>query len=385
MGELCRAVRLSRSTIYQYLRLGILPPPIKKSPTQLRYSEAHLKRINNIRRLREHEKISIAEIQEMFQTKPPEGKPEEDTGENIRDLIVEKALELFSKSGFFRVKITDITEALNLGKGTFYLYFKSKDELILQCIKRVPEIILPSNRWEEIRQEKNYFKRIRKRLQFMNESFPGFAGIISIAKVALRGDDSDLAKKATECFLTIDQALIKDLDRAINVQVVREIDKDLISFVMFGIGETIGYWLKMNPGYNIDKCIDKVMDFISYGLMPRVAKAKDSNDSDYTIEVNDLCGNKILLRNLNFDQKTYFEGSVGKGYLQIDLERCATIQIKQTEDGYNATVTTQTLKKITIQIDEQVMLSGESSFGSYTTPITNVTNVVMRSSNLPKI
>lgn len=50
-----------------------------------------------------------------------------------RDLIMERALELFSEHGFEATSVQQITERCGISKGAFYLYFKSKDELIL-CI-----------------------------------------------------------------------------------------------------------------------------------------------------------------------------------------------------------------------------------------------------------
>ena len=51
-----------------------------------------------------------------------------------KQLIMEKALELFAKQGFESTSIQQITEHSGISKGAFYLSFKSKDELILAMI-----------------------------------------------------------------------------------------------------------------------------------------------------------------------------------------------------------------------------------------------------------
>jgi AcrR family transcriptional regulator len=51
-----------------------------------------------------------------------------------KQLIMEKALELFAKQGFEATSIQQITEHCGISKGAFYLSFKSKDELILALI-----------------------------------------------------------------------------------------------------------------------------------------------------------------------------------------------------------------------------------------------------------
>ncbi|WP_040203558.1 TetR/AcrR family transcriptional regulator [Neobacillus jeddahensis] len=51
-----------------------------------------------------------------------------------KQLIMEKALELFAKQGFATTTVQQITDYCGISKGAFYLSFKSKDELILALI-----------------------------------------------------------------------------------------------------------------------------------------------------------------------------------------------------------------------------------------------------------
>lgn len=51
-----------------------------------------------------------------------------------KQLIMEKALELFAEKGFESTSVQQITEHCGISKGAFYLSFKSKDELIFILI-----------------------------------------------------------------------------------------------------------------------------------------------------------------------------------------------------------------------------------------------------------
>ncbi|MCJ7842520.1 TetR/AcrR family transcriptional regulator [Lederbergia sp. NSJ-179] len=51
-----------------------------------------------------------------------------------KQLIMEKALELFAEQGFRATSVQQITDRCGISKGAFYLSFKSKDELILTLI-----------------------------------------------------------------------------------------------------------------------------------------------------------------------------------------------------------------------------------------------------------
>ncbi|WP_045520189.1 TetR/AcrR family transcriptional regulator [Neobacillus niacini] len=51
-----------------------------------------------------------------------------------KQLIMEKAIELFAKQGFEATSVQQITEHCGISKGAFYLSFKSKDELIFALV-----------------------------------------------------------------------------------------------------------------------------------------------------------------------------------------------------------------------------------------------------------
>lgn len=49
----------------------------------------------------------------------------------IRERLFSAALELFAQKGFAETTVEDITEAADVGKGTFFNYFPSKDHILL--------------------------------------------------------------------------------------------------------------------------------------------------------------------------------------------------------------------------------------------------------------
>lgn len=57
------------------------------------------------------------------------GRKVNSNGERSKQLLLEKAIELFSTHGYHETKISDIVKAANLTQPTFYLYFQSKDKL----------------------------------------------------------------------------------------------------------------------------------------------------------------------------------------------------------------------------------------------------------------
>jgi TetR/AcrR family transcriptional regulator, fatty acid metabolism regulator protein len=59
-----------------------------------------------------------------------------------RSAILDAALRVFAKHGFAAARVSDIAAAAGVGKGTVYLYFESKEDLLMGVFEaRVDEIL----------------------------------------------------------------------------------------------------------------------------------------------------------------------------------------------------------------------------------------------------
>lgn len=371
---LCQVAGVSRSTVYQYLRSGLLNIPLNEGPTKLRYDETHLQRLQEIKHFREKKKLSISEIQKIFQVQTPSPEDSEKSSEDLKEIIVDKALELISKNGFAKTKISDIADALNMGKGTFYLYFKKKEELFLMCIERFSEVFLPKETWDEIRKERDYYKRASIRMYYMLNSFPDFMGIVSIVKLAIRGTDPELARRAMECFQVIIRPVVREMERAIRKNLVRDLDSEFISFLMFGIGEAAGYWRMIRPDYPITEATEKIMDFIKRGLVLCVDKEIETPGATVARgTVSDLKGNEILLREIRINDQDELCGKMGEGTLYIDLKNIISVKMEAMETvECDAHITMVSNEMVQIRVDGNATLSGVSSFGRFSIPLSMV-------------
>lgn len=56
--------------------------------------------------------------------------PRQESAEDRERQIIEAAMAVFAREGFHEARMEDIAKESQLGKGTLYLYFKSKDAII---------------------------------------------------------------------------------------------------------------------------------------------------------------------------------------------------------------------------------------------------------------
>lgn len=62
--------------------------------------------------------------------------------EDIRDLILDAVDVLLARYGYRKMTIEDVARQVGIGKGTIYLHFPSKEELVLAHIDRIAETVV---------------------------------------------------------------------------------------------------------------------------------------------------------------------------------------------------------------------------------------------------
>lgn len=61
------------------------------------------------------------------------------TREDIRDLILDAADRLLARYGYRKMTMDDLAQEVGIGKGTIYLHFPSKEEVVLSHVDRIVE------------------------------------------------------------------------------------------------------------------------------------------------------------------------------------------------------------------------------------------------------
>jgi TetR/AcrR family fatty acid metabolism transcriptional regulator len=62
--------------------------------------------------------------------------------EDKRKRIIDAAVEVFAEKGFFHARVSEIADAAGVADGTIYLYFKSKDDILISLFEeKMSEII----------------------------------------------------------------------------------------------------------------------------------------------------------------------------------------------------------------------------------------------------
>jgi TetR/AcrR family fatty acid metabolism transcriptional regulator len=81
---------------------------------------------------------SGAKAEGKSEPEPSKGKRAADEprrAEPKRERILDAAIKVFAAEGFYNAKVSQIAQAAGVADGTIYLYFKSKDDLLIQLFE----------------------------------------------------------------------------------------------------------------------------------------------------------------------------------------------------------------------------------------------------------
>src|SRR3954466_6717252 len=99
----------------------------------------------------------------------PAGRPAtvqaRDTRSNEkRGRILEAAVKVFAERGFHTATVAEIARAAGVADGTIYLYFKSKDDLLLRLFdEKMTELVAQAR--AEVAQQRTAADRLRRFIQ----------------------------------------------------------------------------------------------------------------------------------------------------------------------------------------------------------------------------
>jgi AcrR family transcriptional regulator len=292
-------------------------------------------------------------------------------------MILDAAIKLFSEQGYENTRISDITDSLHMGKGTFYVYFKNKKELFMECIDRLAVTIVPREAWAEIRTEKGYASKTRKRGAAFLNAFPGFRGILNLLRIALGGPDPALALKAKEAFRIMSAPMAKDLKRAISEGVVRpDVDVELFAFLQLMLAEGLGYWLMMDAECSVEKGLDVLLDIFGLGLRkpPRLESNGRAHGSGWGT-LRDRKGVTTRLQGIVVNGKPFLSGRIGDGEMGLDLARTRKVEILREGDACLARATLKDGNDVVLEVDGGMIVSAEAPCGDFRISLDRVVSI----------
>lgn len=131
-----QATGLPRSTIYYYVREGLLPTAQKAAASRAIYTEDHAKLLREIGRLKA-EGMPLRAIKARMAPMVASARIIEvdlvaEQVEQMHQAILVAAARLFARKGYKRTRVADIIKEVGVTPPVFYTHFPSKQELFVE-------------------------------------------------------------------------------------------------------------------------------------------------------------------------------------------------------------------------------------------------------------
>ena len=170
--------------------------------------------------------------------------------EKKKQRIINSANVIFARDGFFNAKVEEIAIAADVGKGTIYEYFSSKDELFLNVFNTFKEKVL-SRFWIILDLDLSAIEKLRRFAQITAEIHfdPDLNMSILIqfrTECLNRMNDVEFNKNLDEYYEEMTALVSGIIGEGIDEGLIKPLNKELISrnFIAAFDGMTAQYFLK---------------------------------------------------------------------------------------------------------------------------------------------
>lgn len=158
---------------------------------------------------------------------------EEDKPQNTRERILDAALDVFSRKGYYDTRMDEIVEEASASKGSIYFHFPNKEKLFLALVEKFAAL-LERNVTEAIAQEPQGMARVQVALRAVLDTFGKYrrpAKILLVQAVGLGHVFEKTRLQMTDRFAD----LIKTyLDEAIEVGDIAPVDTAVVAHAWMG-------------------------------------------------------------------------------------------------------------------------------------------------------
>jgi AcrR family transcriptional regulator len=154
LSELSALAAVPPATIHHYLNRGLLPPPRRHSANRFLYDERHVQGLRLIRLLRERRRLPLPIIrrilpdlldrqaEEAFRPELWDRALAPARRRHPAERILKVAKDAFGRRGYGDVNVERICEAARVAKGSFYRYYRSKEELFFAAAGSVTDDVV---------------------------------------------------------------------------------------------------------------------------------------------------------------------------------------------------------------------------------------------------
>lgn len=190
--------------------------------------------------------------------------------ERRRRAVLDTALSVFSDRGYHDTRITDIIEAAGIARGTFYIYFDSKNaifhELLDLLLAQIRENVVGVDLSEEAAPIRDQL------LVSVARVLEAFHANPALARFMLReavGIDQEIDKKLESFYAHLHAWLSDSLENGQRIGLVRQLDTQYVAWCIIGSVKQFLQLVLDRPraDFDVDHLSQVILDFHLQGIL----------------------------------------------------------------------------------------------------------------------
>lgn len=190
-----------------------------------------------------------------------------------QERIIEAAEKLFARFGHKKTSIDEIAQQAGLGKGTIYLYFRSKDELYLAIVRKFGNALMAAMKEaaegadsppDQLRQ------LLRTRLRFPEEHLAENMYTVEAMKEFEESEHSSLLAPVLREFREIELKMIEEiLEAGVEQGVFTSGNVRVTAFAIYAALHSCGRPWPVEAGLGLEDKVDALVQLFMQGLLRR--------------------------------------------------------------------------------------------------------------------
>ncbi|QIB25895.1 TetR/AcrR family transcriptional regulator [Caloranaerobacter azorensis] len=166
--------------------------------------------------------------------------------------IVEKAINVFIKKGYYNTNLSEIASQCGMGRTTLYQYFNNKEEIFHYAIKNVVDAIKSDIKKTLEKKDSSFIdklKEIIEKLVLYHSNTKNMYLLVDFWLI-LERENSEILERVREHALELRETFRNILNEAIESREIKNIDKDTMSKVLYGLVESLLFHISVEKDYN---------------------------------------------------------------------------------------------------------------------------------------
>ena len=183
--------------------------------------------------------------------------------------IIEAAVRVFARKGYFNSRVSDIAREAGIAAGTIYLYFKTKEDILITLFREKMSVFVSSLR-RAIADEPDAVAKVQRLVHLHFEMLEGDPDLAEVVQVELRQGQKFFrgasSQEIAAYFALIGSVLEEGVGQG---HFKSDLPVKVATKMLFGAMDQVATsWVLGKRGYRLSDAADAVATIFLKGVMP---------------------------------------------------------------------------------------------------------------------